>query len=177
MSVFLLFLGLCLQSGDGEDFQSLLLEGRAALERKAYPEALEKLTRAAGKKPDHAGCQNSLGLAYFQLMDYSKARACFEKSLALDKTNPYTWTMIGHTYYLECRFVKAVQTYDKALALDPGYQDAAHFKAQLLQIGTTLKRSETNDRLLLLLLVVEVAAAAGFVFFLFRGEAKKKEAP
>jgi Flp pilus assembly protein TadD len=163
-------------AGDSQkaNFQDLLREGRQALEQKDFAGALKKLSRAwelDEKKPE---LLNLLGLAHFQLMDYSKARGFFERSLALDKSNPYTWMTLGHVFYEEGRFAMAVEHYEKALSLDPGYGEAAHFRDQLLGYGSALRACRHRHILLVALLVAELLATGLLVWLFFR---KSKESP
>lgn len=166
--IVLLVLVFLMQERTAGGFQVLLQEGRGALERKDYSEALEKLSRAEEIDRASPACLNLLGLAYFQLMEHAKAKSYLERSLEIDQANPYTWTLLGHVFYQEGRFQDAVENYRRALSLEPGYPQAAQFLDELALLGKALRESRKRHLSLLFFLLAEILATGILFFFLYR---------
>ncbi len=98
---------------------------------------------------------NNLGNAYLNLMEYDKAKECFEESLrALQikdvnkMTLAFTYNSMGNLYDLQGNPMKAIPLYEKALALRQEINDQNGVAWSLMDIGgVSLKAGKYTDAL------------------------------
>ena len=86
---------------------------------------------------------NYVGLAYWNMGKADKARQCYEKSIAIDKKFAIPHNNLGNLLTFQFKathdqttYLKAVESFERAIALDPAYAAAyhglgvAHFQAK-----------------------------------------------
>ena len=88
--------------------------GRKALQARDWKVAIERLTKAEVRNPDHADLQNDLGFAYRNLKQYKAAFSHYERALAIDPRHRGAHEYIGEAY-LEVGDVKNAQRHLEAL--------------------------------------------------------------
>lgn len=94
------------------------LAGRSAKWISKDPQAALKHTlRLLELQPEYGGGYNSLGYTYMELGEMDKAKAAFEKYIAVAPKEPNAYDSMGE-YYLNTRdFAKSAEYYDRAVAL------------------------------------------------------------
>jgi tetratricopeptide (TPR) repeat protein len=73
------------------------------------------------------------GIAQGVAGDYGRAMATFEEVLTLDAGNKYAWFNLGYIAQAQDESDRAMDHYDRALAIDPEYTPAMYNKAILLE--------------------------------------------
>lgn len=94
-------------------------------------EALVMFRSLAERFPQLSGPQLNVGLIYMEQQDYAKAQQAFEKSLAINDSNPYAHNGLGLALREQGQFDNARIHYERALVLDPKYA-RAHFNLAVL---------------------------------------------
>ena len=74
--------------------------GKAAIERKDWPEAVAQLLRAEVRFPDSAEVHNYLGYAYRQLGRFELAFRHYERAIAIDPRHRGAHEYIGEAYLM-----------------------------------------------------------------------------
>ncbi len=92
------------------------------LEQHKYKEAI-KVTTTVVKRWPWALAYLIMGRSYLELWRYSKAEQAFRQSLAM-KPKPESWVFLGVTLTQLDRDDEAMDSYQRALQLDPDYEEA-----------------------------------------------------
>ncbi len=108
--------------------------GEAYYQSKNYPKALLWYKKATQLMPFHLDFQEKLGTSYIQVQYLQEAKKCFEFILTENTKRPIAWTNLGYIYALQGDLKTAINHYDKAIALNPDYEQALLNKAAILQI-------------------------------------------
>ncbi|MBK8555447.1 MAG: nuclear transport factor 2 family protein [Lewinellaceae bacterium] len=97
------------------------LAGRSAKWLSKDPKAAVKhLLRMLELRPDFGGGYNSLGYTYMELGEMGKAKAAFEKYIALAPKEPNAYDSMADYYLTNKEYAKSVEFYDKAAAMGMG---------------------------------------------------------
>ena len=67
----------------------------------------------------------STSAAFYQNKEYSRAEAEFKRSIAMDPTNPQSYTYLANAYLAQKKYTEAIKTYQNSISLDPT-QDSPH---------------------------------------------------
>jgi len=114
-----------------------LINRAVELHRGNQIEAAEKLYREAlALEPFNADALNLLGVIERQRENYAEAITLLEQAVAKGKGNPNLADFhnnLGECYRAQCQFVKALDSYDRALKLRPRFDSAIYNKGNLLQ--------------------------------------------
>ncbi|MEP7361702.1 MAG: tetratricopeptide repeat protein [Acidobacteriota bacterium] len=95
----------------------------------AYREALKL-------NPSHSGTLGKLGCALIEAGEHTEAESVLLLAVMGDQRNPELCNALGHARASQQRFAEARLDFERALALDPGYEEAAANLAQaLLHLG------------------------------------------
>jgi len=89
--------------------------------------------------------EEKLGATYLALNKQKEAKKVFEFVLRENPKRPVALTNLGYIYILEMDIPKSMELYDKAIALDPDYEQALINKAAILLL---LKKKEAAKNLL-----------------------------
>ncbi len=89
--------------------------------------------------------QEKLGTTYLALNKREKAKKTFEFILHENPKRPVALTNLGYIYILEMNIRKSLELYDKAIALDPDYEQALMNKAAVMLL--TKKKKQANNLL------------------------------
>jgi tetratricopeptide (TPR) repeat protein len=98
--------------------------GDTYFDEKKYGKAIAEYTSALEIEPENIKALFLRGNAYADAEEYGKARADLEKAVRLAEAEDDTGTMasayhhLGHTYNMEAKYDKAIEFYEKAIALD-----------------------------------------------------------
>lgn len=110
--------------------------GRVYIEKKQYRSAIQELNVAAKdllySEPDKI--QSNLGLAFFNLKDYSQAEKYFYEALKIQRKNCFALTYYGRSLYELSSYDKAAESLDLAMETcknlkveDPYYYSALSY--------------------------------------------------
>lgn len=91
--------------------------GRMLLRSEAAREALPHLEKAAGHEPANADYQFWLGVAYGEVKKTSRERASYERAIMLDPAHGQALTALGNSYLRGKNHGRALEMYDRALAV------------------------------------------------------------
>ena len=114
--------------------KELTLEERGDLQmaHKLYHEAIDSYSDEVRAHPANSVAWNKLGIAHHQLLDFSRARAMYEKAVRLNHRYSEAINNIGTVYYAQKNYRRAVRQYEQALTIAP---DSASVHSNL---GTAL---------------------------------------
>jgi tetratricopeptide (TPR) repeat protein len=115
-----------------------LLDAHAAALSAAgrFAEALETRRRIAAQAPSQPIAQQNLAAAFLHLGSHGQALAASERARALGGDNPELHYLHARALQGMDRFEEAERAYRAALALRPGYAEAARDLAQLIWMRT-----------------------------------------
>jgi protein O-GlcNAc transferase len=115
------------------DNDAVLLTSLLRSGRQGEAEALACKCLAEGRHADLA--LFGLGILFYQRQDYDRAVDALKRSIAV-KATPAAWTNLGAAYRATAKLTEAAAAYERALALDPKFADAAaNFANVLLDLG------------------------------------------
>lgn len=98
---------------------------QALIAARDYVGAMVELKEALRLEPRNAIAFHLIGIAQFNLKDYTVANAAFERALQLNVTNPhFAWYWIGDCQRALKQPEKAITAYREAVRLKPDYADA-----------------------------------------------------
>ncbi len=109
---------------DARHFDALHLLGVLRLDRGAYGEAIEWLTRAAELLPDNARVHYHLGNAFLELKRHEEAEAAYRRSIALDANDASVHDNLGNALGGQQKHEEAVECYRRTLAFAPTHARA-----------------------------------------------------
>lgn len=105
-----------------------------------------KVVSEQKKKLDEAKKLITEGNTFFWGNDYVNAVSCFTRSIYIDETNPYPYCAIGYCFFSCEQYGNAIGFFDKAISLDPNYNDAKKAKeAALTQIYNKAIENVSNS--------------------------------
>lgn len=98
---------------------ALLQEGMAAMQRGAYPAAVDLFTRVIEIAPDFAEGYNKRATTYYLMQRYEESIADCERTIAL---NPYHFGALsgaGLCYLAQRHLAKALEFFERAVTVNP----------------------------------------------------------
>ncbi len=98
--------------------------------------ALKYYLKAVSFMPLNLEFQEKLASAYFDSKLMTKARMTYEYVLKENEKRPVSLCNLGYIYALQGEYAKAESFYDKAIALNPDYEQALINKAAMLLLKT-----------------------------------------
>lgn len=97
----------------------LFASGTAAMERRAYPEAINAFTTLVGRDPKFAEAWNKRATVYFAIGDYSASVDDIRRVLALEPRHFGALSGLGLIYTAIGEPTAAVRSFEAALAISP----------------------------------------------------------
>jgi serine/threonine-protein kinase len=97
---------------------------------RAYDQALEELVQAEQGLPGDAELLAARGWIYRRQGKWEEAIANLQRAAELDPRNATLFLELGHTHGFLRRYDEAERYYDKALAIEPEYEEAAYSRAR-----------------------------------------------
>ena len=78
-------------------FEVIFLLGSLQIQTKNFIKATQLLKRATQIQSNHKSAHNYLGIAFYKLGEFQKAKSCYEKSIQINPSNsdPY-WNLHSH---------------------------------------------------------------------------------
>ena len=98
--------------------------GYILAEQSSYDEAISYYQKALKFDPDNDLFYNALASAYRQVGLFDQAKAAFENSLKIDGNNKITYYNYGNLFAALHSKQEAIEMYQKALLIDPDFQEA-----------------------------------------------------
>ena len=87
------------------------------------PDAVKLIRKALAINPDQASAHGNLGNCYKGLGQHKEALACYDRALTLSP-DASTWSNRGATLLDMKQYAAAIEDFDHALALEPGFVPA-----------------------------------------------------
>ncbi len=106
-------------AGDKRSAQAHYLLGYVLLRENRSKDSLAEYTLAATLQQPSAGDLKNVALDYVLLNDLSDAKKWLERSVSEDKNDPDAWYALGRVHYEQGGFLKAIDCFERALALAP----------------------------------------------------------
>lgn len=129
--------------------RSAYIDGLAAFENEEYKRALDLLTTAYVKLPDHPGVNFALADAYLQINDIGNAEYYGKQAIKLDPENLWYRLKLVEVYRLSGKTEAAVNELNKGLEYHPGDENLLQQLAQLYnESGSLQKANKIYDKLL-----------------------------
>jgi len=115
-----------------KEAQELFNKANEHIDNKEFEEALGCLNRALEIEPNYAEVMSKLGYIHYKL-DYKEMTKeevfnLSKKALDLNPKSPIVWRYMGIAYVTKKEYVKAIECYEKAVEIDPRYEDRSVFK-------------------------------------------------
>lgn len=131
------------------DAKTAYIEGLAAFENEEYEKALDLLTTAYVKLPDHAGVNFALADAYLQVEDLTNAAYYGKQATKLDPENKWYHLKLAEIYRRSGKNQATIEELKTALEYHPNDADLLYELAQTYtNQGELLKSNEFYNRLL-----------------------------
>lgn len=121
----------------------LKAQGNAAFAAKDFAKAVDLFTQAieASPQPNHVLYSNRSG-AYASLKQYADAAKDAQECVKINPQWPKGYTRLGAAYHGEGDLLKAYDSYEEALKLDPNNAQA---KSGLASVKSSLEREASQD--------------------------------
>ncbi|MDO4723135.1 MAG: tetratricopeptide repeat protein [Comamonadaceae bacterium] len=122
------------QQPDNDD---LLYEYALMAERLGRVQEMEKRLRSLlARTPEHAHALNALGYSYADRgVRFAEARRLITKALELEPDSPYITDSLGWLEYRQGNLEQSLELLQKAFAIEPDAEIAAHLGEVLWQLG------------------------------------------
>ncbi|MEL6945531.1 MAG: tetratricopeptide repeat protein, partial [Bacteroidota bacterium] len=117
--------------------------GEAFYKSGNLPSALNYYQLATTEMPYHLEFQEKLGTTQIQLQQIPQAIKTLEWVLQEDETRAIAWCNLGYAYLLKRQVDKALNYYDRAIALNPDYEQALLNKAAVKLLQKEVKTAQS----------------------------------
>jgi Flp pilus assembly protein TadD len=104
--------------------EAVTRQGRALVNSKDYPAAIDHFSRAMETDPGYAPAYHGRGVAYLHQGERDRAIADFGEAIRLDPNNARARHDRGVAYFQAGDFDRALADFGEAIRLDPGYARA-----------------------------------------------------
>ena len=101
------------------DARKAFHKGMEAWEQNDFPKAAEQFEKAVSLYPEYDSAYNNLGVMYFRMNQPDKARAAFERSVALNDKNADADRNLARILISEGNFARATELLNKSLVVEP----------------------------------------------------------
>ncbi|NQY67211.1 MAG: tetratricopeptide repeat protein [Flavobacteriales bacterium] len=92
--------------------------------RKAFfLEGISFLEKAVAIYPNYADAYSQIGLTYYRMDDYDKAKEKYLKALEFNSKKPLTYSNLGAIYFNRQQYKEAQEMFEKAIYFDPRFAD------------------------------------------------------
>jgi Flp pilus assembly protein TadD len=108
-----------------EKGETLIMKGVSLIEENKTEEALKTWKKALGFLNGDAELLNWLGVGYHKLGKYDSAKIYYEQAIAADQNHYQAYNNLGYTYFVEKNYHKAQENFEKALAINPYFEQAS----------------------------------------------------
>ena len=101
------------------DARKAFRKGMEAWDQSDFPKAAEQFEKAVALFPEYDTAYNNLGVMYFRMNQPDKARAAFERSVALNDKNADADRNLARILISEGNFPRAIDLLKKSLMVEP----------------------------------------------------------
>jgi tetratricopeptide (TPR) repeat protein len=112
-------------------------------DQKLHQEAIEIFTRAIDVAPQQSRFLNSIGLIYFEIEDFEKARDNFLKAIQISPDYPDYQHNLGRTLLSLGKCYQAYKSFEKAIELNVYFAEA-YFNMAMALILNGIRREDYN---------------------------------
>lgn len=131
------------------DAKQFFIRGTTAFEMQDYEEALDLLTMAYIKLPNHAGVNYALADAYMYQSDFTNAAYYAKEAIAIDRTNKHYHVKLAEIHLRAREGQAAVKALEEALALFPNDLELNYLLAGIYtETGEYEKSNAIYDKIL-----------------------------
>jgi tetratricopeptide (TPR) repeat protein len=116
------------KSPDITSSNSLLIEGKDALDKDEYKVAIEKFTDYIKANSNSDTAYNFRGLSYFKLGDMANALTDLNNALKINPNNAEAYNNRGNVYYKSGSYIDAISDFNQALSIDPNFASSYFFR-------------------------------------------------
>lgn len=92
--------------------------------KKLLLDGIARLIQAIKIYPEYSDAYNQVGVAYYKMRDFEKARSFFLEAVKYNNENPEVKSNLGSVYFETKQLDKAEEMYRQALSLNPNHADA-----------------------------------------------------
>lgn len=129
--------------------RSAYIDGLAAFENENYRKALDLLTAAYVKLPDHPGINFALADAYFMINDYDNAEYYAKQAVKLNPQNRWYYLKLSRIYRQAGKSEAAINELNTALEFHPNNTELLFELAQIYSnTGRLLQANKIYNKLL-----------------------------
>lgn len=119
------------ETGDAENAR-LFASGTAAMERRAFPEAIDAFSALTRRAPDFAEAWNKRATVYYAIGDYRASVEDIKRTLALEPRHFGALSGLGLIYVTIGEPDAAIRSFEAALKIDP-YLPGARAHVEMLR--------------------------------------------
>lgn len=131
------------------DARSLYIRGLTAFEMQDYNEALDLLTMAYIKLPNHDGVNFALADAYMYMSDFTNAAYYARQAVVLEGSNKFYHLKLAEIYFRAGQNAQVIEVLKKAATLFPNDVEILFFLASTYtEDGKYTESNEIYDRIL-----------------------------
>ncbi len=131
------------------DAKQFFIRGTTAFEMQDYEVALDLLTMAYIKLPNHAGVNYALADAYMYQSDFTNAAYYAKEAIAIDRTNKHYHVKLAEIHLRAREGQAAVKALEEALALFPNDLELSYLLAGIYtETGEFEKSNAIYDKIL-----------------------------
>ncbi|MCX5783586.1 MAG: tetratricopeptide repeat protein, partial [Elusimicrobia bacterium] len=145
--VFFAALAMCFLSlqAHGKSAKSYVYTGNEEYKKEHYGKALENYSKAMSVRSDNKTSYN-IGNSLYKLGEYDKSRQFYEASAAEPKLKEWSHFNAGNSYFQQGNYNEAVNSYKKAILLNPGDKEAIHNLQLALERKNSQSCSKPDDK-------------------------------
>lgn len=119
------------------------LKGNEFFKQRKFPDAVKAYTEAIKRDPKNPKIYNNRATAYSKLMAFREAKRDAEKCIEIDPLFVKAWIRKGRIEHLQKEYHSALQSYEKAMEIDPNNQELMKFVMDT-RIAIQKRNSETK---------------------------------
>lgn len=107
--------------------------GQAYEASRNYRSAVDEYESAIKLVPDHLEANHGLGIVYMKMQQLELAELMLRRTLEIDPNNSGAYFNLGSVLVGQKRYAEALDQYETALRIDPGYELAATWAAMMYE--------------------------------------------
>lgn len=126
------------------------LLGKFYLERENFPDAADIYEYLSNHEPGNPEFQARLGYCFYQNKQFAKAAGAYQKSLALDSTQPNRYYNLGLSLEGAGNLAEAVKNFEISISLEPSVKYYVSLSNVYLRLNNGIKAREVLHKAQLL---------------------------
>jgi tetratricopeptide (TPR) repeat protein len=122
---------LPLSPQDKRQFNELLRQGKASIDKGNFPQAIAIYQQAASLDGENAELYGSMGYLYTRQGQFAEANQSFQQALRIDPNNPEYYDGLGYSYAKQGELSEASSAYATAISLAPNSRESVKYRLAL----------------------------------------------